>query len=48
MLLRIDFHSGKPIHLQVEDQIKTAAASGGLRPGEKLPGFARVDLSRHE
>lgn len=36
MLLRIDFRSGKPVYLQVVDQIKAAAASGMLRPGEVL------------
>ena len=36
MLPRIDFKSGKPVYLQVVDQIKVAAASGTLRPGEAL------------
>ncbi len=39
MLLRIDFKSGKPVYLQVVDQIKAAAASGTLRPGEALPAI---------
>ncbi len=39
MLLRINFKSGKPVHLQVVDQIKAAAASGTLRPGEALPAI---------
>jgi len=37
MLLQINFKSGKPVYLQVVDQIKAAAASGALRPGEALP-----------
>ena len=36
MLRRVDFKSGRPVHLQVMDQIKGAAASGALRPGEAL------------
>jgi GntR family transcriptional regulator len=37
--LQINFKSGMPIYLQVVDQIKAAAASGGLRPGEALPSI---------
>ena len=37
MLLQIDFKSGKPVYLQLVDQIRYAAASGGLRTGEPLP-----------
>lgn len=29
--------SGKPVYLQVVDQVKAAAASGALQPGEALP-----------
>jgi serine phosphatase RsbU (regulator of sigma subunit)/DNA-binding transcriptional regulator YhcF (GntR family) len=36
MTLRINFRSGKPVHVQLVDQIKTAAASGALRHGEAL------------
>src|SRR5215470_7923401 len=39
MLIQINFKSGKPVYLQVVDQIKAAAASGGLRPGEPLPSI---------
>ena len=39
MLLQIDFKSGKPVYLQVVDQIRYAAASGVLRPGEPLPSI---------
>jgi DNA-binding transcriptional regulator YhcF (GntR family) len=38
MILQINFKSGMPIYLQIVDQIKAAAASGALRPGETLPG----------
>jgi len=39
MLLQINFKSGKPVYLQVVDQIKAAAASGGVRTGEPLPSI---------
>ncbi len=37
MLLQINFKSGKPVYLQVVDQVKAAAASGALQPGDPLP-----------
>jgi GntR family transcriptional regulator len=37
MLIQLNFRSGKPVYLQVVDQVKSAAASGVLRPGEPLP-----------
>src|SRR5271170_2753334 len=39
MLLQIDFKSGKPVYLQLVDQIRYDAASGGLRTGEPLPSI---------
>src|SRR5205809_4039805 len=39
MILQINFKSGMPICLRLVDQIKTAAASGALRPGEALPSI---------
>jgi GntR family transcriptional regulator len=39
MLLQINFKSGKPVYLQLVDQIKTAAASGALRAGDPLPSI---------
>jgi GntR family transcriptional regulator len=39
MLLQIDFKSGKPVYLQLVDQIRHAAASGGIRAGEPLPSI---------
>ena len=39
MLFQINYKSGKPIYLQVVDQIKAAAASGALHPGEALPSI---------
>src|SRR5438046_9210811 len=39
MILQINFKSGMPIYLQLVDQVKTAAASGALQPGEALPSI---------
>jgi len=39
MILKVDFHAGKPVYLQLADQIRYAAASGKLRPGEPLPAL---------
>jgi GntR family transcriptional regulator len=37
MLLEVDFKSGKPVYLQLVDQVRYAAASGVIRHGEPLP-----------
>ena len=39
MLFQINFKSGKPAYLQLVDQVKAAAASGALHPGEALPSI---------
>ena len=39
MLIDINFKSGMPVYLQVVHQIKAAAASGALRPGDSLPSI---------
>jgi GntR family transcriptional regulator len=39
MLFQINFKSGKAVYLQLVDQVKAAAASGALQPGETLPGI---------
>jgi GntR family transcriptional regulator len=39
MILNVDFNAGKPVYLQLADQIRYAAASGRLRPGEPLPSL---------
>src|SRR5215470_10099480 len=39
MLFQINYKSGKPIYLQLVDQVKAAAASGALRTGEALPSI---------
>ena len=39
MIFQIDFQAGKPVYLQLADQIRYAAASGNLRPGDPLPSL---------
>lgn len=39
MLFQINFKSGKPVYLQVVDQVKAAAASGTVQSGEPLPSI---------
>ncbi len=39
MRLHISFKSGKPVYLQMVDQVKAAAASGAVQPGEALPSI---------
>ena len=39
MIFQVDFQAGKPVYLQLADQIRYAAASGRLRAGEALPSL---------
>ncbi len=39
MLVRVDYKSGKPVYLQVVDQIRFAVASGEMVAGEALPAI---------
>jgi GntR family transcriptional regulator len=39
MIFQIDFQAGKPVYLQLADQIRYAAASGRLSPGDPLPAL---------
>jgi GntR family transcriptional regulator len=39
MIFQINYKSGKPIYMQLVDQIKSAAASGALQTGEVLPSI---------
>ena len=39
MLFYVDFKSGKPVYLQLVDQVKAAAASGVVQAGEPLPSI---------
>src|ERR1700722_295469 len=47
MILKVDFHAGKPVYLQLADQIRYAAASGKLRPGEPLPALRPLAEELH-
>lgn len=39
MQFQLNFKSGKPVYLQLVDQVKSAAASGALLAGEPLPSI---------
>jgi GntR family transcriptional regulator len=39
MQFQLNFKSGKPVYLQMVDQVKAAAASGAVREGEPLPSI---------
>lgn len=51
MLFRIDFAGAEPLFLQLADQVRSAAARGELRPGERLPAARELadslDISLH-
>jgi GntR family transcriptional regulator len=36
---QLNFKSGKPVYLQLVDQVKSAAASGAVQPGDSLPSI---------
>jgi GntR family transcriptional regulator len=39
MLFQLNYKSAKAVYLQLVDQVKAAAASGAVRPGEALPSI---------
>ena len=39
MIFNINFGSGKPVYLQLVDQVKAATAAGTLRAGDSLPSI---------
>src|SRR5258708_1266834 len=39
MRLQLSFKSGKPVYLQIVDQIRSAAAAGAIKAGEPLPSI---------
>src|SRR5438876_12158790 len=47
MLVQINFKSGKPVYLQVVEQIKAAAAAGTVRAGEPLPSIRPLAEELH-
>jgi len=44
MVLQLNYKSGKPVYLQIVDQVKAAAAAGTLQPGELLPSIRPLAL----
>ncbi len=51
MILTINYKSGKPPYLQIVEQIRHAAASGALQPGEAVPTIRalaeRLEVNRN-
>jgi GntR family transcriptional regulator len=39
MQFQLNYRSGKAVYLQLVEQVKRAAASGGLQRGDSLPGI---------
>ena len=39
MRFQLNFKSGKPVYLQIVDQVRAAAAAGAIRSGEPLPSI---------
>ena len=39
MLIQLNFKSGKPVYLQIVDQVRAASASGAIKTGESLPSI---------
>jgi GntR family transcriptional regulator len=39
MRVQLSFKSGKPIYLQIVDQVRSAAAAGAIKVGEPLPSI---------
>jgi GntR family transcriptional regulator len=39
MRIQLNFKSGKPVYLQVVEQVRTAAAAGAIRVGDALPSI---------
>ena len=42
MRMQLSFKTGKPVYLQIVDQVKAAAASGAARPGDALPSIRQL------
>ena len=42
MFIRLNLKSGKPVYLQIVDQVKAAAGSGALKPGDPLPAIRQL------
>jgi GntR family transcriptional regulator len=42
VIFHVSFTSGKPVYLQLTDQVRSAAASGAVRSGDPLPSIREV------
>jgi len=42
MIFHVSFKSGRPVYLQLVDQVRAAAAAGAIRSGEPLPSIRPV------
>lgn len=42
MRFQLNFKSGKPVYLQLVDQVKSAAAAGSIRAGDALPSIRQL------
>ena len=40
--IQLEKESGQPLYLQLYEQLKNAAQSGSLHPGQKLPSIRRL------
>src|SRR5918993_1165173 len=47
MRFQLNYKSGKPVYLQVVDQVKAAAASGAVRAGDPLPSIRPLAEELH-
>jgi len=47
MMFQVDYKTGKPVYLQLVDQIRYAAASGAIRAGEPLPSIRPLAEELH-
>ncbi len=51
MFIELNYRSGKAAYLQIAEQVKYAAASGSLLPGDSLPGIRplaeRLEVNRN-
>lgn len=51
MFIELNYRSGKAAYIQIAEQVKYAAASGALLPGETLPGIRplaeRLEVNRN-
>ena len=47
MRFNLNFKAGKPVYLQLVDQVKSAAASGAVQSGEPLPSIRPLAEELH-